>query len=217
MVVTRTAVPGGAAVVVVVVPTPGRVVVVTPVVVVVVPPGTANVLGTPGGKVVLVVLVGMITTVLMPQSGHVVVVVVLEVVVVLVVVVGGGGPPGQSSGDGSGWPSSKAMATERPCSSLKKAPMVTKFLRALILTLIGLSPVWRRSSVPGVPAYLQTNTFGSESRGKASPGTPHAPRMTRAATPRSQFRIHTSCQGPPGESRTAKSAKKCLRVFRKGG
>lgn len=31
---------------------------------------------------------------------------------------------------------------------------------ALTETLIGFCPVCRRSSTPGVPTYLQTNTFG---------------------------------------------------------
>ena len=64
-------------------------------------------------------------------------VVVDDVVELVVVVV----PPpfrgGQSSGEGSGWPTSKAMTTERPCASLKKTPMSTGWATALMDTEIG--------------------------------------------------------------------------------
>ena len=61
---------------------------------------------------------------------------------------------------GSGWPMSKAITTERPWASANSAPMkMTPRGIEWTSTLIGLSPVCNRSSTPGVPTNLQTNTL----------------------------------------------------------
>ena len=51
------------------------------------------------------------------------------------------------------------MTTLRPWASAKKAPMTMGPRMLLTDTLIGLLPVWSRSSTPGLPTYLQTKTF----------------------------------------------------------
>src|SRR6185503_2803948 len=73
--------------------------------------------------------------------------------------VGGTSGCGHSDTAGSGWPTSYASTYDRPCASAKYAPTNAPPGIALTLTLIGLSPVCRRSSAPGVPTYLQTKTF----------------------------------------------------------
>jgi hypothetical protein len=124
---------------------------------------------------VVVVVVSGIVVVVVVVSGTVVV-----VVVVVVVVDGGGGggatvvdvvvamlvevvvvlvTEGQSSGPGSSWPTSKAIATERPWASTKNWPMMTGWGSALIDTEIGFCPDWSTSSTPGVPTNLHTNTL----------------------------------------------------------
>jgi hypothetical protein len=68
---------------------------------------------------------------------------------------------------------------ERPWASLKNDPMPTKLRSEWVSTLIGLSPVWRRSSTPGVPTYLQTNTLCVETV-VVVPSPPPVPEATDA-------------------------------------
>src|SRR6188472_1605642 len=76
--------------------------------------------------------------------------------------VGGTSGCGHADTFGSGCPTSSASTNDRPCASAKYAPTTTgSTLIALTLTLIGLLPVCRRSSTPGLPTYLQTKTFPS--------------------------------------------------------
>src|SRR5262245_44306699 len=95
--------------------------------------------------------------------------VVVVVVDVLVDVVVGGVvdvvvvPPWgtHTEGSGSGWPTSSAMTTERPCASVNSAPTNTGLLgMAFSETEIGFCPPCSTSSTPGVPVNLQTNHFG---------------------------------------------------------
>lgn len=124
----------------------------------------ANRLGR-GGPDVLVVEPPVVVVVLPPavvlvvDPGFVVVVPPSVVVVRCTVVVVPPGGVGHSLTLGSGWPVSKAMATERPWRSLKNEPMPVKFFNELMSTEIGLSPVCNRSSTPGLPTYLHTKTL----------------------------------------------------------
>lgn len=151
-----------------------------------------------GGAVVVVVGLGVVVavTVLMTQSGQVVVVTSSLVVVVEVVLDGGGGGgggglPGQLLADGSGWPVSQARTYDRPCASAKYEPMSTGCWGiALMETLIGFCPVCNRSSTPGLPTYLQTNTLRSSGLSRVVAfGSPHAARRMRAAAAPSAIRI----------------------------
>jgi hypothetical protein len=71
------------------------------------------------------------------EVGATVVVVAAVAVVVGATVVVGGVGVGHESAPGSGWPTSKAIATERPWPSLKKAPIAMKFFNARRSTEIG--------------------------------------------------------------------------------
>jgi hypothetical protein len=108
------------------------------------------------GRTVVVVVPGCVVVV----ADVVVVVegVVVDVVATAVVEVGGV-TLGHWSTPGSGWPMSKAMTTERPWRSWKNWPITGGPLSALTDTEIGFCPVCKRSSTPGVPTYLQTNTL----------------------------------------------------------
>jgi len=135
----------------------------------VVVPGAVDVVA---GTVLVVVVVnvgggGAAVVVVAPVAvvvGATVVVVVEDdgtVVLVVVVVVGTGNT--QSRIDGSSWPMSKAMISERPWASVKKSPMwMPSFSGSRIewmSTEIGFWPVWSRSSTPGVPTNLHTKTL----------------------------------------------------------
>ena len=142
--------------------------------------------------------------------GATVVVVGLTVVVVVgaavvVVVPGFGG--GQSPGDGSGWPTSSAMISERPWASLNSTPTagVTPAGKAFSDTEIGFCPVCRRSPSPGVVSYLQTNHFGFGGGLSSSPvafATLQAPSMPSARTAKIRRISRHPCisrgRSPPG-------------------
>ena len=141
----------GARVVVVVVP--GSVVVVVEAAVVV----GATVVVVVGATVVVVVevVVGAVVVDVVVGATVVVVVELVEVVedVVVVVPVSGGG---HSSTPGSSCPTSKARTYERPCASLKYWPGLRPGCQSIEM---GFCPVCNRSSIPGVPSYLQTKTL----------------------------------------------------------
>jgi hypothetical protein len=112
-----------------------------------------------------------------------VVVVLGDVDVVTPVVVVDGVGCGQSSGDGSGWPVSKAMTTERIWASWNSSPMLTSLpgpTKDSTDTLIGFCPVCSRSSSPGLETYLQTKTL---SLGGPSPPEPGVTATPQAVTP----------------------------------
>jgi hypothetical protein len=150
--------------------------------------GSDEVLVVDAGTVVGGTVVDVLDVVDVVEEVVVVVLVVGATVVDVVVVVGGGVGVGHSSTPGSGWPTSKAIAIDRPWASLKKAPMATKFFSALMSTLIGFWPVCRRSSTPGVPTYLQTKTLpeGKLPAGGSAValGTPHADKRINGSTQR---------------------------------
>jgi hypothetical protein len=105
-----------------------------------------------------------------------VVVVGAVVVAASVVVVGGGCGGGHSETSGSGWPTSKAITTERNWPSWNESPMCTSSpgpTRELTDTLIGFCPVCSRSASPGLLTYLQTNTL-SEGLSPLATCAPHA-------------------------------------------